>query len=66
MIKRLTRNGNSLAMVIDKPILDLLKIDATTPIEITTDGRTLLLTPRPAAPATWTPPSDPTTMRQPA
>lgn len=34
MIKTLQKHGNSLALVIDKPILDLLKIDQTTPIEI--------------------------------
>ncbi len=45
MIKRLTKHGNSLALVIDKAILDLLKIDSETPIEITTDGRSLLVTP---------------------
>jgi hypothetical protein len=27
MIKKLTQHGNSLALVIDRPILDLLKID---------------------------------------
>lgn len=45
MIKRLTRHGNSLALVVDKAILELLKIDADTPLEITTDGRSLLVTP---------------------
>jgi antitoxin component of MazEF toxin-antitoxin module len=45
MIKTLTKHGNSLALVIDRPILDLLKIDANTPLEITTDGRTLTLAP---------------------
>jgi hypothetical protein len=28
MVKKLTKHGNSLALVIDRPILDLLKIDA--------------------------------------
>jgi antitoxin MazE len=45
MVKKLTRLGNSLALLIDKPILDLLKITADTPIEITTDGRRLVVTP---------------------
>jgi antitoxin MazE len=45
MIKTLTKHGNSLALVIDRPILDLLKIDANTPLEITTDGRKLTLAP---------------------
>lgn len=47
MIKRLTRHGNSLALVIDRGVLDLLKIDEETPISISTDGRSLVLTPVP-------------------
>ena len=45
MIKTLTRHGNSLALVIDKPILELLKIDADTPLEVHTDGRSLIVSP---------------------
>ncbi|HEX6985080.1 MAG TPA: hypothetical protein VF170_06865 [Planctomycetaceae bacterium] len=45
MIKRLTKHGNSLALVIEKPILDLLKIDADTPLEVSTDGTSLTLVP---------------------
>ncbi len=45
MIKRLTKHGNSLALVIDKGALDLLEIDAETPLRITTDGRCLIITP---------------------
>jgi antitoxin component of MazEF toxin-antitoxin module len=45
MIKKLTQHGNSWALVIDKPILDLLKIDPSTPLEITTDGQLLMITP---------------------
>ena len=30
IVKRLTKHGNSLALVIDRPILDLLKIHAET------------------------------------
>lgn len=45
MIKTLTKHGNSLALVIDKPILELLQVRAETPIEIITDGRSLVLTP---------------------
>ncbi|MCD7895486.1 MAG: AbrB/MazE/SpoVT family DNA-binding domain-containing protein [Planctomycetaceae bacterium] len=45
MIKNLTRHGNSYALVIDKPILDLLKIEPETPLEITTDGRSLTVAP---------------------
>ena len=45
MIKKLSRHGNSLALVIDKPILELLKIQAETPLEVSTDGRALIITP---------------------
>ena len=45
MIKRLTKHGNSLALVIDKPVLDLLGIDAGTPLSIVTDGRSLIVSP---------------------
>ena len=45
MRKTLTKHGNSLALVIDKPILELLHASADTPFEIITDGRSLVLTP---------------------
>lgn len=45
MIKRLTRHGNSLALVIDRPVLDLLDIGADTLLEIRTDGHSLIITP---------------------
>ena len=45
MIKKLTRHGNSLALVIDKGVLELLNIDDETPLEISTDGKLLLISP---------------------
>jgi antitoxin MazE len=45
MLKKLTRHGNSLALVIDKGVLELLDIDDTTPLEISTDGTLLLISP---------------------
>ena len=45
MIKKLSKHGNSLAVVIDRPILDLLKIDVDTPLEISTDGQVLVISP---------------------
>lgn len=45
MIKKLTRHGNSLALVIDKPILEILNISPDTPLHISTDGRSLTITP---------------------
>jgi antitoxin MazE len=48
MIKKLVRHGNSLALIIDKPVLELLKIDESTRLEVTTeDGKSLHI--RPAA-----------------
>lgn len=45
MIKTLTKHGNSLALIIDRAVLDLLKIDADTPLDISTDGQVLVITP---------------------
>lgn len=45
MLKKLTKHGNSLALVIDKGVLDILNIDDKTPLEITTDGTLLLISP---------------------
>ena len=45
MIKHLTQHGNSAALIIDKPILDLLKIDFDTGLELYTDGRNLIVSP---------------------
>ena len=45
MVKKLTKHGNSLALVIDRAILELLKIDADTPLDISTDGETLTISP---------------------
>ena len=45
MIKKMVTHGNSAALIIDKPILQLLKIDESTPLELTTDGRNLIISP---------------------
>jgi antitoxin component of MazEF toxin-antitoxin module len=45
MVKTLTKHGNNLALVIDKPILDLLKINTETPLELSTDGHRLIIAP---------------------
>ena len=45
MIKRLTKHGNSLALIIDRSILKLLRIDTETPLSITTDGECLVISP---------------------
>ncbi|MBS1993458.1 MAG: AbrB/MazE/SpoVT family DNA-binding domain-containing protein [Cyanobacteria bacterium SZAS LIN-3] len=45
MIKKLTKHGNSQALVLDRAVLDLLKISSDTELEITTDGKRLLIEP---------------------
>jgi len=45
MIKTLTKHGNSWALVIDKPVLELLNIEPDTPLKIRTDGQTLIVAP---------------------
>jgi antitoxin MazE len=45
MKKRLTRIGNSLGLVIEKPILELLQITQETELEMTTDGKRLIIEP---------------------
>jgi antitoxin component of MazEF toxin-antitoxin module len=45
VIKHLTRHGNSLALVIDRGVLDLLDIDVKTPLAVATDGTRLVITP---------------------
>jgi len=45
MVKTLIKHGNSLALVIDKPILEMLGIQADTPLEISTNGDALLVSP---------------------
>lgn len=45
MRKNLSSIGNSLGIVIEKPILELLKITRDTEIEMSTDGERLILEP---------------------
>ncbi|HUB07163.1 MAG TPA: AbrB/MazE/SpoVT family DNA-binding domain-containing protein [Myxococcales bacterium] len=47
MRKRLSAIGNSLGVVVEKPILELLNIDRETELEMTTDGRRLIIEPVP-------------------
>ena len=45
MRKKLTRTGNSLALVLDKQLLDCVGIDADTPIEVSTNGQVIVVSP---------------------
>ena len=38
MVKHLTKHGNSSALILDRAIMDLLKIEHDTPLELSTDG----------------------------
>jgi len=49
MIKKLIRHGNSTALVLDKALLDLLKVQIDTPLEVTTDGRNIIISPQSSA-----------------
>ncbi|GMO26827.1 MAG: AbrB family transcriptional regulator [Termitinemataceae bacterium] len=46
MVKKLIRHGNSVALVIDKPIMEMLNIDNETIFELSTDGKNLILSPQ--------------------
>ena len=46
MTKKLIKHGNSAALVIDKALLDLLNVHIDTPLEVTTDGRNIIISPQ--------------------
>ena len=45
MVKTLIKHGNSYALVIDRAILELLRATPDTPLELTTDGEMLMVSP---------------------
>jgi len=45
MAKKLTRTGNSLALVLERPILEATGIDDETPLEVSTDGDVIIISP---------------------
>jgi antitoxin component of MazEF toxin-antitoxin module len=51
MTKKLIQHGNSAALVLDKALLDLLKVRMDTPLEVTTDGRNIIISPQNVADA---------------
>jgi antitoxin component of MazEF toxin-antitoxin module len=44
-IKKLVQHGNSSALIIEKPILEMLNITQETDLDIRTDGHSLIVTP---------------------
>ncbi|MCY3839642.1 MAG: AbrB/MazE/SpoVT family DNA-binding domain-containing protein [Gammaproteobacteria bacterium] len=45
MIKTLQRHGNSQALVLDKPILEMLGAGEDTPLQLSVSGGSLIVTP---------------------
>lgn len=45
MIKKLTRTGNSVAVVLDKPLLEQLGLDENSDVEISTNGQLIVISP---------------------
>lgn len=45
LVKTLIKHGTSKAVIIDKPVLDLLNIADDTPLQVDTDGKRLIITP---------------------
>lgn len=45
MQKKLVRTGNSLALVLDRALLDHTGIDEETPLEVSTDGEVIVVSP---------------------
>ena len=50
MVKKLSAVGNSLGLIIERPILELLDINKDTPLEVKTDGEALIIRPVRQAP----------------
>ncbi len=46
MTKKLIRHGNSAALVLDKALLDLLNVRMDTPLQVTTDGHNIIISPQ--------------------
>ena len=46
MTKRLIQHGNSAALIIDKPIMEMLNITTETTLQLSTDGKNIILSPQ--------------------
>lgn len=49
MIRKLTRVGNSIAVVLDKPLLEELGLDEDAEVEVSTNGQIIVITPKRSA-----------------
>lgn len=45
MVKHLTKTGNILSLELDAPLLEATQIGADTPLEISTDGDVIVISP---------------------
>ena len=45
MIKKLQKHGNSMALLIEKPLMEALGIQEDTPLQINISGQSLVVTP---------------------
>ncbi len=45
MVKNLVKHGNSYAIIIEKPVMEILRINPDTDLELTTNGDSLLISP---------------------
>ena len=45
MIKTLRKHGNSQALPVDKATMEAMGIDLDTPLQVTVDGNTMIVTP---------------------
>lgn len=45
MIKSLTRTGNSVALVLDKQLLEAANLDPDAEVEVSTNGRVIVIAP---------------------
>ena len=45
MVKKLTRTGNSVALVLDKALLEQTGLDEDSEVEVSSDGRVIVVTP---------------------
>lgn len=46
MSKKLSKIGNSLGVVLERPLLERVGIDAKTELEVSTDGTVIVIAPR--------------------
>jgi antitoxin component of MazEF toxin-antitoxin module len=49
MLKKLTRIGNGIAVVLDKPLLEELGLDEGAEVEVSTNGQIIVITPKRSA-----------------